>query len=80
MGCKIYIKEGVRRVEELLHDTYMTPRDHQKLDETELLNDEGHKLYQMLIEMLNWTIIIDRLDIAFAVSSLSHFVVRGKNI
>lgn len=80
IGCKTYIKEGIRRVEQLFntsllkHDVPMVSGDHPELDETELLGDEDHTKYQMLIGMLNWIVTLGRIDIAFAVSSLSRFV------
>ena len=45
-----------------------------------LLNDEYHAKYQMLIGMLNWIVTLGRLEIDFAVSSLSSFVVLAKDI
>ena len=80
LGCKTYIKEGIARVEGLLgkqlskHDTPMAAGDHPELDDSQILNDEDHTKYQMLIGMLNWIVTIGRLDIAFATSSLSRFV------
>jgi hypothetical protein len=80
IGCCTYIKESEARVEALLgkllpkHDVPMTPGDHPELDDSELLGDEQHTEYQMLIGMLNWIVVIGRIDIAFAISSLSHFV------
>lgn len=79
IGCKTYIKEGIRRIESMFgtltkHDIPMVSGDHPELDDTEQLGDEQHTQYQMLIGMLNWVVTIGRLDIAFAVSSLSRFV------
>jgi len=38
------------------------------------LDYEEHTKYQMLIGMLNWIVTIGRIDIAFAVSSLSRII------
>ena len=43
------------------------------MDESPLLNDQGLKLYQTLIGIAQWACTIGRLDISFAVSSLSRF-------
>ena len=79
MGCKTYIKEGIRRIKNIFdtlikHDIPMVTRDHPKLDESKHLDDDEHTKYQMLIGMLNWIVTIGRIDIAFAVSSLSRFI------
>ncbi len=47
--------------------------DHPKRDTSKLLNDEGHRKYQMLIGMLVWVITIGRIDVAHVTSSLSRF-------
>ena len=52
----------------------MVSGDHPELDESEVLGDDDHTKYQMLIGMLNWIVTIGRIDIAFAISSLSRFV------
>ena len=50
-----------------------TPNDHPELDETPLLNDDGKRHYQSNIGICQWISTAGRLDIAFAVSSLSRF-------
>ena len=80
IGCRTYIKEGIRRVEQLFdmtlpkRDVPMTHGDHPELEDSVILDDDGHTKYQMLIGMLNWVVTIGRLDTAFAVTSLSRFV------
>ena len=79
MGCKTYIKEGIRRIENMFgtlikHDIPMAAGDHPELDKSKHLDDDEHTKYQMLIGMLNWIVTIGRIDIAFAVSSLSRFI------
>jgi len=56
------------------HDIPMVAGDHPKLDKSKHLDDEEHTKYQMLIGILNWIVTIGRIDIAFAVSSLSRFI------
>ena len=47
--------------------------DHPELDDTDLLEIEGTKLYQSLIGSLQWAIQIGRIDLAVAVMTLSRF-------
>ena len=79
VGCKKYIKEAIRRVEQQhgaaikRQSTPLPTGDHPELDTSELLDDGGHQTYQMLIGMLNWIVGIGRFDIAHATSSLARF-------
>ena len=83
LGCATYIKECVRRIEtdtELCldgtiwpHRTPLPESCHPELDQSNLLQEAGIRKYQMLIGMAQWAVTIWRLDIAFAVSSLSRF-------
>eukprot|EP00957_Ditylum_brightwellii_P074131 5633170-Ditylum_brightwellii.AAC.1 len=52
----------------------MVAGDHPELDDTKVLDETTHQKYQMLIGMLNWIVILRRLDIAYTVSSLARFV------
>jgi len=79
IGSRTYIKEGIRRIENMFgtltkHDIPMVAGDHPELDESKHLDDDEHTKYQILIGMLNWIVTIGRIDIAFAVSSLSRFI------
>ena len=47
--------------------------DHPELDKTDLLEDDGVKLYQSLIGSLQWAVQIGRFDIATAVMTMSSF-------
>ncbi|MGH7955002.1 MAG: reverse transcriptase domain-containing protein, partial [Gloeomargaritales cyanobacterium] len=73
-----YLKEAIARIEAKFGTlrTYHTPletRDHPEEDDSPLLDDEGTRSYQMLLGMAQWLVVINRLDICFAVSSLSRF-------
>ena len=80
-GSKTYINECIRKIEADLqpgenlykHRTSMPPGCHPELDESELLDDNGRQRYQQLIGMAQWAVTIGRVDISFAVSSLSRF-------
>ena len=79
-GCKTYITECVRRLEDpqmfgmlLPKHAPMPPECHPELDDSPLLDSKGIRQFQMLIGMAQWATTIGRLDISFAVSSLSRF-------
>ena len=48
--------------------------DHPEQDESMLLDNEQHRLYQQLIGMGQWLVTLGRPDICLAMSSLSHFL------
>ena len=78
IGCKKYLVEALKRVEKMFGDLkkYSNPMetgDHPELDDSELLDDEGHRKYQMLMGILVWLVNIGRIDVSFATSSLSRF-------
>jgi hypothetical protein len=83
-GCKKYLQEVISRVEKMYSETLkkfsvpMTGGDHPELDDTTILNGDGHKKYQMLIGMLNWIVTIGRLDVCYATSSLARFTARPR--
>ena len=78
IGCKKYLIEAIRRIEELVGDIPkknipMVDGDHPEIDTTSPLNDKDHQMYQMFIGMLNWIVCLGRFDVAYAASSLSRF-------
>ena len=81
LGCSTYIKQCICCLEEddmiegrlWEHNNPLPAEVHPEMDESPLLNDQGLKLYQMLIGMAQWACTISHLDISFAVSSLSRF-------
>ena len=46
---------------------------HPELDDSPLLDEKKTKIYQMLIGTIQWACVTGRLDVCFAVSSLSRF-------
>lgn len=77
-GCKRYIKEAIIRIETMFgtipkSTVPMTASDHPETDDSEVLDDEKHRQFQMLMGILNWIVTIGRLDVAFATMSLSRF-------
>ena len=78
INSKKYITEIVSRYEKehgalKKENVPATPNDHPELDESPFLNDEGRRHYQSNIGICQWICTAGRLDIAFAVSSLSRF-------
>ena len=81
LGCSTYIKECIHPLEEddmidgrlWEHKNPLPAEVHPEMDESSLLDDQGIKLYQMLIGMAQWACAIGHLDISFAVLSLSQF-------
>ena len=81
-----YIKECIRKIEadplvggELHgHKTPLPEGCHPELDKSELLKPDMIQKYQMLLGSAQWAVTLNRLDIAFAVSSLSRFCVTPR--
>jgi hypothetical protein len=51
----------------------MKTNDHPEEDETSILNNEMHMEFQSLIGMMQWVVSLCRINICYAVSSLSRF-------
>ena len=78
ISCKNYIKEALQRIERLIgsmrkEKSPMVTGDHPEEDESTLLDNEQHRIYQMMIGMALWVVLLGCLDVCFAVSSLSRF-------
>ncbi len=77
--AKEYIKESIRQIEKRLNlklreeKTPIRTNDHPEEDESLILNSEIHRECQSLMGMLQWAVSLCRIDICFAVSSLSRF-------
>ena len=78
ISCKNYIKEALQRIERLMgsmrkEKSPVVSGDHPEQDDSLLLDNEQHRIYQMMIGMALWVILLGCLDVCFAVSSLSRF-------
>jgi len=83
IGTKTYVDECMKRVIDLLgkkderdlgHDKVpMSPGLKPELDKSPFCNVDDHRLFQKLIGISQWLITCGRLDLCFAVSSLSRF-------
>ena len=73
-----YVKEIIRKFEKK-HGTLRkesvphSANDHPELDDSPLLNSDGITDYQSLIGVCQWISVSARMDITYAVSSLSRF-------
>ena len=60
--------DGIRKFK-----TPMATNDHPEIDDSELLNEREHRIYQRLMGILQWLVSLGRFDICYTVSSLSRF-------
>jgi hypothetical protein len=79
-GTKTHCKEGIKKVEEILgrdtlgtESTPMVENLKPELDTSELLTPDGHRKYQQLVGIAQWLITCGRMDLAYAINSLSRF-------
>ena len=77
VSLKKYIKEVISKHEKkygsLRQEKPHAAKDHPELDQSRLLNEEEITLYQSIMGVCQWISIAGRMDITFAVSSLSRF-------
>jgi hypothetical protein len=79
INCKAYIKEALIAVERMNNEslreekTPVATGDHPEEDETPLLDNKYHRQYKSLIGMAQWLVTLGRIDICYAVSSMSRF-------
>jgi hypothetical protein len=78
-SAKTYITNTSKKIENLcaieLHhfDSPMATDDHPELDDTAILDPRSHSIYRFLVGAAQWTITLGRLDVLYAVATLSHF-------
>ena len=78
VSSRKYITEIISRYEKKYgslrkENVPMAPNDHPELDDSPMLDEDGRRHYQSNIGICQWICTSGRLDIAFAVSSLSRF-------
>jgi hypothetical protein len=62
---------------------YISPlekNDHQELDDSELLDNDGIKLYQSMTGALQWAVSLGRFDILTAVMTMSRFCTAPRHM
>ena len=79
ISCKNYIKEAIMKIEKVtgslrLEKSPMVTGDHPEEDESDMLDMESQRFYQQMMGMAVWLVQLGRLDICFAVASLSRFL------
>ena len=80
MSARTYIDNILPTVDKLTksdsraqHKTPLPSCYRPEEDTSDLLDDTGKKLYMRLIGILQWIVTIGRIDICYAVSSMSRF-------
>jgi hypothetical protein len=78
IGSSTYVTEAISKVESKVGELWRErspspPGDHPELDSSAPLDTASHRLFQVLIGMAVWIVLLGRLDIAQAVTSLSRF-------
>ncbi len=79
INAKQYIRESIRQIEQRLgiqireEKTPMKTNDHPEEDDSPILNNDMHREYQSLVGMLQWAVSLCRIDVCYAVSSMSRF-------
>jgi hypothetical protein len=74
-----YIKEAIKQIEGRLNiklreeKTPIKTNYHPEEDDSPVLDNDMHREYQSIMGMLQWVVSLCRIDICFAVSSLSRF-------
>jgi hypothetical protein len=80
IGTETYVKESLKKVCDILgkpslgHEgTPMNEKCKPELDNSDFLDLKGHRKYQQLIGIAQWLVTCGRMDLAFALNSLSRF-------
>ena len=80
MGTGTYVQRALDKVKDLLkcpnlgvEKTPFKKENHLKMDDTPLLDFNGHTLYIQLIGILYWILLLEQLDVTFVINSLSRF-------
>jgi len=79
INCKNYIQAALSQVQQMIggeireSTTPCATSDHPEEDESDILDNKRHREYQSMAGMAQWLTTLGRLDICYAVSSLSRF-------
>ena len=78
IGSSTYVCEALRKIESRFgvlskERTPAPPSDHPEQDTSALCSPDEHKNFQGLIGTAQWIVLLGRMDIAQAISSLSRF-------
>jgi hypothetical protein len=78
-GCKKYIKKALVHVEVIFGALLKKSTDpilagnHPEIDNSEVLGSQDYCRFQTLIGILNWVVTTGRINVTFAIMSLSRF-------
>ena len=83
LGSKTYVTEAINKMKDLSvelgrkpsypKEIPMDPKWKPELDKSRLCNPAEHRLYMKLVGIMLWIVMLGRIDIAFAISSLSRY-------
>ena len=79
MSARTYIRNISEKIENLLgislknYGSPMVTNDHPELDETDLLDEKGIKMYQMLIGSAQWAVTLGRYDIQYVTNTMARY-------
>ena len=82
--AKTYLANVCEWIEKLMgltlksYETPMATGDHHESDDSGYLNSDDHSRYRMLIGCAQWSIILGRIDVTFAVPSMVRFTAAPK--
>lgn len=84
VSSKKYIKEILRRYQEKFgtipkQNIPIPTKSHPELDDSPFLDIIGHKEYQHIVGVCQWLVVAGRMDINYAVSSLSRFAAAPRH-
>ena len=60
------------------YETPLATGDHLEIDDTGLLDSDGHSKYRMLIGCRQWPITLGRFDVMFAILTMARFSAAPK--
>jgi hypothetical protein len=84
ISAETYVNNVVDKIEKLFCETLnkircpMDPGEHPELDESDLLDNDGIKIYQMLMGSAQWAISLGRFDIQYATNTLARYAMNPR--
>ena len=79
IGTKTHVAEALKKVEAIIghqlgkESTPMVEGSEPEMDQSPLLTTTEHRHYQQLIGIAQWLVTCGRIDLAYALNSLSRF-------
>jgi hypothetical protein len=84
ISSRKYTREVLRRYQDKFgsipkQNTPMPTKAHPELDDSPILDLAGHREYQHIVGICQWLIVAGRMDINYAISSLSRFAAAPRH-